>query len=189
MENSCIDSLEERFGPLRGKRVLDLGGGPGHYSIAFAARGAEVTWHDVSRRYLEMTRLKAAQHGVVINLSLGYLEDARRFAGVGFDLVFCRICWRYCRNDRDFARLFYSLLAPNGVGYIDTNIGIDSSASRRQCLQYRLNAAFGWKVGHPNPPPGRLRLLFGEMGVKVVDVGCAATNDRLLIAGKTMARG
>src|ERR1700722_6597732 len=58
-----VDRIEEQVGGLRGKRVLDLGGGPGQYSVLFAMRGAEVTWHDASQSYREIAsqRAKATQ--------------------------------------------------------------------------------------------------------------------------------
>src|SRR5262245_15306759 len=46
-----VQDLESLLGGLAGKSVLDLGGGPGQYSILFAQHGADVTWHDISREY------------------------------------------------------------------------------------------------------------------------------------------
>ena len=44
-------------GPVRGKRVLDAGCGPGHVSSVLAARGASVVAVDVSQRLIQMARL------------------------------------------------------------------------------------------------------------------------------------
>jgi asparagine synthetase B (glutamine-hydrolysing) len=65
-----IEDLEIRVGGFAGKRVLDLGGGPGQYSVLFAQRGADVTWHDVSREYESITRQRAAAAGVTLRFSL-----------------------------------------------------------------------------------------------------------------------
>lgn len=184
VDTFCIDSLEKRLGPLRGKRVLDLGGGPGHFSVAFASRGALVTWHDVSRRYLEIAHAKSVDHGVDISFFLGYLEDAKSYCETPFDLVFCRICWRYCRSDRAFASLVFSLVAPGGACYIDTTVGPDRASRSWQHLKYLLNAHCGVKIGHPNPPPHRLRRYFSGLSAEVVDVGSSPTNDRLLCMKK-----
>lgn len=183
--NACLDRLEKHIGPLRGKSVLDLGGGPGQFSVALAARGAHVTWHDVSRNYLEQTNKKAADCGVTVALSLGYLEDAKRFGPGKFDLVFNRGCWRYSRSDRNFARLLFYLIAPGGAGYIDAVIGPDHSDSWWRRLQYRLNARLSWKIGHPNPPPQRLQQLFSDTESTIVDFGSTSTNDRFLIIKST----
>src|SRR5690348_15498072 len=100
VDTSLIEHLERQTGGIRGKRVLDLGGGPGQYSVLFAQRGAQVTWHDISREYQSIAEARAAAGGVKISFSLGYLEDAARLRASSFDLVFCRVCWCYGRSDR-----------------------------------------------------------------------------------------
>ena len=142
-----------------GKRILDLGGGPGQYSVLFAQRGADVTWHDVSREYESIARERAAAAGVTFRFSLGYLEDAQRFREQPFDLVFCRVCWYYARSDRAFSRQFYSLIKPGGVGYVECNTPAFSQPTGWRRLQYWLNQNFWFKVGHPMPPHGRIARL------------------------------
>ncbi|MGH8511738.1 MAG: hypothetical protein ACREU8_10280 [Gammaproteobacteria bacterium] len=46
VNDAVLDELEQWIGGFGGKRILDLGGAPGQYSIAFAKRGGEVTWHE-----------------------------------------------------------------------------------------------------------------------------------------------
>lgn len=183
---ALVDDLERRLGGLGDKRVLDLGGGPGQYSIAFARRGARVTWHDVSRAYLAIAREGAAQAGVRVDFSLGYLEDARRLAHAPFDLVFCRICWNYCRNDRVFARLVFRLMRPGGAAYIDANTEDFARPHGRQRLAYALYRLTGWKIGHPYPPRGRLARLFRRLPLaRLEEDGASGFNDRLfLIKGR-----
>lgn len=179
---ALVDDVERRLGGLRDKRVLDLGGGPGQYSITFARRGARVTWHDVSRAYLDIARQRAAQAGVQVEFSLGYLEDARRLARAPFDLVFCRICWNYCRNDRAFARLVYRLTRPGGAAYIDTNTETFARPRGSRRLAYALNGLIGWKIGHPYPPRGRLARLFRKFPLARLDEDYASElNDRLFL--------
>src|SRR5260370_2957744 len=64
LDSTLVDELDRRLGGVTGKTVLDLGGGPGQYSVAFASRGAHVTWHDISRNYQRIAAWNAAQHGV-----------------------------------------------------------------------------------------------------------------------------
>ena len=59
-DEGVIDRIEDAMGRVAGKKVLDLGGGPGQYSVAFARRGANVTWHDVSAVYQSFSMAKAA---------------------------------------------------------------------------------------------------------------------------------
>lgn len=161
-DEALLDELDRWAGGLAGKRVLDLGGGPGHYSVAFAKRKAIVTWHDVSRNYLEIAKRKAAEEGVEVKFSIGYLEEAKGT----FDVVFNRICWYYCMNDRSFARIVFQLLAPGGVGYVDTPNSSDSKMFSR--LRTSLNDRLGLKIGHPFPRHGRIARLFMEQDVETI---------------------
>ena len=49
VRDDLLNELERWAGGLAGKRAFDLGAGPGQHSIAFAARGADLTCYDVSR--------------------------------------------------------------------------------------------------------------------------------------------
>jgi 2-polyprenyl-3-methyl-5-hydroxy-6-metoxy-1,4-benzoquinol methylase len=163
-----VDELEWRVGGFAGKRVLDLGGGPGQYAIEFARRGARVTWHDISRNYLALARDRAAAQGARLDFNLGYLEQAARYLDQPFDLVFNRICWYYCVNDTQFARLVHGLIRPGGRAYIDNFIHHLPGGFKPR---YWLNAVTGVKIGHPVPPPGRLEKLFlgfGDVDLEVL---------------------
>jgi SAM-dependent methyltransferase len=154
--SALIAQLEERLQGLQDKSVLDLGGGPGHYSVAFALRGARVTWHDISRRYQTIVHAHAVEHGVRVSSSLGYLEQAEKFLRQPFDLVFNRGCWFYCIDDRAFAKLIYDLVRPGGAGYVEGNTPAFDRIDGGRRLQYFLNEHFYYKIGHPHPPHGRM---------------------------------
>jgi SAM-dependent methyltransferase len=173
-----IDHLDEWLGGIKGKRVLDLGAGPGQCALEFARRGAQVTWHDVSRRYMEMARGRAQALGVELSLSLGYLEDSRRLASEPFDLVFCRGCWAYCLDDRKFATLIYDLVKPGGHGYVSSNTDRYAKAPGVRRIATALYETTGVKIGHPYPPHGKLAQLFSrfELSQLVVDYA-PAVND------------
>ncbi|MEE9218504.1 MAG: class I SAM-dependent methyltransferase [Acidobacteriota bacterium] len=160
LQPGLVDDLERRTGGLKGKRVLDLGAGPAQYSIEFARRGALVVWHDISRNYQRRARQLASDAGVEVEFSLGYLEQARKFLASPFDLVFCRLCWNYCRGDRAFARLIYRLIKPGGAAYVEANTEVfGAPAGLRRCI-YFLNNRLSWKLGHPYPPRGRIARMF-----------------------------
>ncbi len=165
-----IDRLEAMLGSLKGKSVLDLGGGPGQYSVLFAQRGASVTWHDVSREYERISRGRAEASGVALNFSIGYLESANKFRRNSFDLVFCRNCWWYCRSDRRFARLCYSLVKSGGVGYIDSLTPAYAKPKGFRRLQNWLNVKFCWKIGHPMAPHGRIAALIQKFPLEHLEV-------------------
>ena len=62
--------LETRINP--GSRVLDLGGGPGRYTVYLAGKGHQVTLADLSPALLDIARGKIDAHGVGENV-----EDVR----------------------------------------------------------------------------------------------------------------
>jgi 2-polyprenyl-3-methyl-5-hydroxy-6-metoxy-1,4-benzoquinol methylase len=158
---TLLDQIDDWLGGIAGKRVLDLGGGPGHYSVAFAQRGAEVVWHDISHIYREIAMENAIQADVEINFSVGYLEEARRYQHMPFDLVFNRGCWYYCMNDKAFAKLIYALVAPTGAAYIDAPIEQHARSLKRKVLA-GFNRHWGLKLNHLNPPHGRVAGLFNQ---------------------------
>lgn len=158
IDEKMLDHLEHWTGGLAGKTVIDLGGGPGQYSVAFAKRGALVTWHDVSKTYMDYSKEKASQHGVKIAQSLGYMDDAPDLIKNPFDVVFNRICWNYGTTDASFARTVYRLTKPGGIIYIDTATSqwgnqLTSSSTK---LRGWLNNSMHIKIGHPYPPRGRV---------------------------------
>jgi len=184
VQQGLLDLLDNWVGGLAGKAVIDLGGGPGQYSVALAQRGARVTWHDVSARYRDIARARASAAGVQVRFSLGYMDEAHALLGENFDLVFNRICWNYGRGDRSFSRAIWSLMKAGGSAYVDTSPDSfrydELSWSSRARIQ--LNRALAWKIGHPFPPHGRVAQLFMLLPFEkiLVDYG-SRLNDRVLV--------
>ena len=81
-----LPSLDHRlFGDLRGKRVVDLGCGMGHGSIALARQGAKVIAVDADPTQIAHARVLAEQHAVKIELHHADLADiAGRHPGASF---------------------------------------------------------------------------------------------------------
>jgi len=57
-------AIQEYLPPA--SKVLDVGGGPGRYSIRLAQAGHRVTLLDLSENCVDLARKKAAEHGVAI---------------------------------------------------------------------------------------------------------------------------
>lgn len=183
LDESCLDEIETWLCGFSGKRVIDLGGGPGQYSVAMARRGANVIWHDVSRTYQRIAEEKTQQARVSMQYSLGYLEEALRNGEGCFDLVFNRICWYYGRSDRGFASLVWRLLKPGGVAYVDTNNSSFKHETQNLAARIRtnLNNVLGIKIGHPMPPRGRIAHLFNDFPIdKMLVDYTRPTNDRVI---------
>jgi SAM-dependent methyltransferase len=181
LDEAPLQELEGWVGSFVDKDVLDLGGGPGQFTVALARRGARVTWHDVSANYRDI--LRARNPGFELRYSLGYLEDAIGLGAGTFDVVFNRICFNYSRSDRQFVQLIWRLLKPGGVGYVDANnerFHADTLSPGAR-LRTWLNATTGWKIGHPFPPHGRLARQLLALPVDRIMVDYSRpTNDRVI---------
>lgn len=59
---------------LRGKTVLDIGGGPGRYSVWLAKQGYDVTLVDLSESNIALAKQKFQEYGVQVK---AYVCDAR----------------------------------------------------------------------------------------------------------------
>jgi SAM-dependent methyltransferase len=154
-----VTVVENWLGGFDNRSVLDLGGGPGHYAVEFARRGARVTWHDPSRNYARIVQERAALAGVEIECSLGYLEAACKFKRNPFSLVFCRRSWCYCIDERKFAGLLYNLVAPGGVVYIECDTPEASTPTGWTYLRSIAYLRLGVRIGHPFPKHGRIARL------------------------------
>ena len=111
--------LDEELG-LEGKRVCDLGCGPGLYATRLARRGAVVTGVDFSRVAIDHAKSEAAATGPIIEyLVADYLTDE---LPTGFDVI-TLIYFDYCALspvDRlALLRRIHSMLNPGGKLVMD----------------------------------------------------------------------
>lgn len=77
-------AIAARLGDLRGKRVLDVACGAGHWLALLRARGAEVAGVDLSERAI--ARARAVLPGATLHQGPA---EALPFPDAGFDLVTC----------------------------------------------------------------------------------------------------
>lgn len=184
IDRALLDDLENWMGGFSGKKILDLGGGPGQYAVEFAKRGAIVTWFDVSKNYLNIASQKTLEHAVTANVEfiLGYMDEAPDILNQQFDFVFNRICFYYCHNDHKFAAKIYDLVRSGGYCYVDTTHDRYNYESQScfSLLRIWLNSKLGIKIGHPYPPHGRLAQLFLRYPIKRLLVDYSSLmNDRI----------
>lgn len=99
--------------------ILDIGGGPGRYSIELAKAGHRVTLLDLSSQNVELARQKARELGVEIATFVhGNALDLSRFADSAFDAVLLMgpLYHLVEPSDRDLAiREALRVLAPDGL--------------------------------------------------------------------------
>jgi ubiquinone/menaquinone biosynthesis C-methylase UbiE len=75
-----------------GDRVLDVGAGPGRFTIELARIGAVVVVADISPRQLDLNREKVGEAGLeqrVLERVLADVTDLSRWDDAGFDAVVC----------------------------------------------------------------------------------------------------
>lgn len=80
-----------RFVPA-GARVLDVGAGPGRFTIELARIGAEIVVGDLSPRQLDLNREKLTEAGLedrVVERVVADVCDLSRFPDGGFDATVC----------------------------------------------------------------------------------------------------
>ena len=71
-----------------GGSILDIGGGPGHYSVHYAKQGRDVTLLDLSDENVRFAKKKARQYGVKFTALQGNALDLSAFPDASFDDVF-----------------------------------------------------------------------------------------------------
>jgi ubiquinone/menaquinone biosynthesis C-methylase UbiE len=77
----------EVLGPLRGKRVLELGSGAGEGAVYFALQGADVVATDISQGMLDVAQRLAAHHGVSIQTDK-LPAEALSYDDESFDVIY-----------------------------------------------------------------------------------------------------
>ncbi|MEA2516628.1 MAG: hypothetical protein QOG16_466 [Actinomycetota bacterium] len=70
-----VDFLISLIGPGKGRRLLDVGCGPGRHAVALALQGWDVTGIDISQSFLDIAAEEARRAGVGMSL---FQVDARR---------------------------------------------------------------------------------------------------------------
>lgn len=169
--DEILEKISNCLGGLKGKRILDLGGGSGQYTEAFAAAGAVVHWHDVSANYEKIVKSRLAEKNLHASTSLGLLSDIPSF-DIPFDFVLMRLCWNYCNNDAKMMTEIKKCTHQNAWLYVDVNTKEFNWAT--QPVGYKIRAILynylNIKIGHPYPQKGKISALIAKnSGYCVID--------------------
>ncbi|WP_350343174.1 methyltransferase domain-containing protein [Proteinivorax tanatarense] len=74
----------------KGAKILDVGGGPGRYSIYLAQQGHDVTLLDLSSNNISLAKQKAEERGVSLsNYIHGNVLDLSKLQDQSYDVVLC----------------------------------------------------------------------------------------------------
>lgn len=105
----------ERFRPLVGARVLDLGTGPGIMALPLAERGAHVIGTDISANQIAAARALADERGLSDRCSFEVSPaEQSRFPNASFDVITSGQSWHWFDHDKALAECT-RLLAPGGL--------------------------------------------------------------------------
>jgi SAM-dependent methyltransferase len=119
----CAREALAHFGDVRGKRLLDLGCGPGDYSLFFAERGAEVTAVDYSD--VAIAQLAEVCRNAGIDNVHAVTADAFEIAPLGpFDLVFGKWILHHLEPFATFARTLRDSMVDGGRAFFYENNGL-----------------------------------------------------------------
>lgn len=110
VETSVVLDL---LGPLRGKRVLDVGTGDGTYAIEAAARGGIVTALDCDPSMLDAARRRSSERAVDVTFRIGRAEQLP-FADASFDVVCAVTVLCFVEEPMAAVREMARVLAPGG---------------------------------------------------------------------------
>ncbi|MCL2351646.1 MAG: class I SAM-dependent methyltransferase [Firmicutes bacterium] len=106
---------------MPGDRVLDIGGGPGRYSLCLAGKGCDVTLFDLSPENVRFAKERAAEQGLSINAVAGDAREADKLVAGQFDHVLLMGPMYHLLEEADRVTAINSalkLLKPNGIIYV-----------------------------------------------------------------------
>jgi SAM-dependent methyltransferase len=109
-----LEALVAAAAPAPGMRILDVGCGTGHTTMALAARGAAVTGLDLTEEMLAVAREEASRRGIAVGFELGLAEELP-FPDASFDAVTSRVCAHHYRDAAASVREARRVLRSGGV--------------------------------------------------------------------------
>lgn len=173
IDENLLKIFNEWCGGFKGKSLVDLGAGPGQYTLAFLERGARVTWWDVSRHYLDLAKKQIREQGLEATYVLDYMDHLQG----QYDLLFNRVCWYYCFNDTAFLKTIYEAMAPGGAACLVLHN--EYRVFHNQLPWYKkfalqatfyLNEWFNIKIGHVMPSTKKIHRIFGAYPFREIQI-------------------
>ncbi|MCD8523226.1 MAG: bifunctional 2-polyprenyl-6-hydroxyphenol methylase/3-demethylubiquinol 3-O-methyltransferase UbiG [Saccharospirillaceae bacterium] len=110
----------DRYAPLAGKAVLDVGCGGGILSEGMANRGAAVTGIDMGEANLNTAKLHALESGVKIRYQCIPVEQLAAQQPESFDVVTCLEMLEHVPDPESIIRACYQLVKPGGQVFFST---------------------------------------------------------------------
>jgi 2-polyprenyl-3-methyl-5-hydroxy-6-metoxy-1,4-benzoquinol methylase len=104
-----------------GDRILDIGGGPGRYSIYYANKGCDVTLFDLSSENVKFALEKSKEMNLNIKVITGDAREVDKLIKKEFDHIFVMGPMYHLLDEKDRIKALneaISLLKPGGLIYV-----------------------------------------------------------------------
>eukprot|EP00026_Physarum_polycephalum_P012930 Phypoly_transcript_13281.p1 GENE.Phypoly_transcript_13281~~Phypoly_transcript_13281.p1 ORF type:complete len:268 (+),score=55.22 Phypoly_transcript_13281:82-885(+) len=146
---------------VKGKRVLDIGAGPGIIALELAKRGAEVVGQDFSAEQIEAAKDLAQKLGLQdrCKFEVAPAEDTKQ-PDHYFDLVTAGTCWHWFNNEKACAEV-RRVLKPGGLLLVASYLYVsteDKLAGETEALIHKYNPKYTLK-----PLDGFCHDLYGKL--------------------------
>lgn len=188
------------------KTVLDVGAGPGRFSLPLARMGLEVTHLDLSPRMVVLAQRRARREGLKLAFAVGKVEELP-WPEKSFDLVLCldapvsyaSSCQKALRELARVTAQYLILSVVNRLGQVPVGIKLESRWRRDLSFSRSFLTSGDWQppdflVRYPwirdlvFPPlhaftPTELRTKLEEAGLELVEMAATGTLARLVGRG------
>jgi 2-polyprenyl-6-hydroxyphenyl methylase/3-demethylubiquinone-9 3-methyltransferase len=104
----------ERWQPLAGAKVLDVGCGGGLLTEAMASRQADATGIDLSTQLIDVARLHLLESGVKAAYRVIAVEDLAKLEPGNFDAITCMEMLEHVPDPHAILQACHTLLKPGG---------------------------------------------------------------------------
>ncbi|MCM3274023.1 class I SAM-dependent methyltransferase [Paenibacillus elgii] len=138
--------LNEGLGGRKGQAVLDMGTGPGFFSILLSRMGHRVTAVDASQGMIETAARNFRAAGADVKAYLGDAAHLHAEKDNSFDAVVCRdVVWTLPDPYRAYAE-WYRILKPGGTLIVFDGNYLYRKEPKRPALFNKLWYALGWTL-------------------------------------------
>jgi 2-polyprenyl-3-methyl-5-hydroxy-6-metoxy-1,4-benzoquinol methylase len=141
-----------------GDKVLDIGGGPGRYSLYLAEKGCEVTLFDLSCANIEFAEARASEQGISLRTMIGDAREIDRMVSGKFDQILLMGPLYHLQEEPDRIKVIkasLSLLKPNGtmfISFISSYAGIIYSMKYEPQLILNSDVEYQYKLFEDDLP-------------------------------------
>lgn len=181
LAGEAVKDLDQRYGPIEGQRIADVGCGPGWYSEAFTNAGAKVMAVDG-----DLDELSGSDRRF-----RGLLGDAENLpvADQTFDGVFCSNLLEHTKTPEHVISEMARVLRPGGWGYLSWTNWYSPWGGHEMSPYHYLGPRFGPKLYEKrNGPPRKNRYGEGLFAVHIGPTLKLAENEPRLIVERVEPR-